>query len=231
MAFLLGNTAVYLLVSFKGERDLEADMRPLVPVDVELRFSEFHELQHEGGSRTAVPETESSAFCFPLGQFLASPSLEEVVSRMLSTTRSPNPRALEFWKEKLIAFTSSKAQLAFDAGRERVEMVVIIHVYPAVWGSAEEVTTEVPRRSFNGGGGFGGVPASPASIEELEKVTCNNAGEQHGCAICLEEFDVGIEVTRMPCMHVFHGDCLARWLERGHLCPLCRYEMPTSSRE
>lgn len=234
MAFFVGNTAMYLLVSFKGERDLEEDMRPLVPVDVELRFSEFHEHRHEGGSRTVVPQIESSAFCFPLGQFLASPSLEEVVSHMLSTTRSPNPSTLEFWKEKLIAFTSSKAQQAFDAGREGIELVVMIHVYPTAWGSAEEVTTEAPIPSFNGGGDFGCVPASPASIKELEKVTCDGVGDefkQHGCVICLEEFNVGMEVTRMPCMHVFHGDCLARWLEKSHLCPFCRYEMPTLSRE
>ncbi|XP_010927451.1 uncharacterized protein [Elaeis guineensis] len=238
MAFLLGNTAIYLLASFKGNRNLEADLRPLAPVDVELRFSGYDELHHEDGSRTVVSETQSSAFRFSLGQFLAFPSLEEVVSHMLSATRSPDPRILEFWKEKIVAFASLKAQLAFDAGRERIEMVVMIHVYPTAWGSAEEVTTEVLTPSsdegIGGGGGFGRVPASLASIEKLEKVICNSVGDEfkeHVCVICLEEFDIGMEVTRMPCMHVFHGDCLARWLERSHLCPFCRYEMPTLSRE
>ncbi|XP_038980605.1 phosphatidylinositol 4-phosphate 5-kinase 6-like isoform X1 [Phoenix dactylifera] len=42
-----------------------------------------------------------------------------------------------------------------------------------------------------------------------------------------EDLEVGVEVTAMPCSHEFHRTCLGKWLEKSHLCPLCRFPMPT----
>ncbi|GMY08072.1 NEP1-interacting protein-like 1 [Fagus crenata] len=73
------------------------------------------------------------------------------------------------------------------------------------------------------------IPATKSSIEALEKVRLQpqsvsvSVGE---CIICLQEFATGLEVTRMPCSHVYHGDCIVKWLETSHHCPLCRYTMP-----
>ncbi|MBA0746043.1 hypothetical protein Gogos_008591, partial [Gossypium gossypioides] len=47
------------------------------------------------------------------------------------------------------------------------------------------------------------------------------------CAICLDEFSEGDEVASMPCTHVFHDGCIIKWLKTNHLCPLCRFQMPT----
>ncbi|KAK8298386.1 hypothetical protein V6Z12_D05G251400 [Gossypium hirsutum] len=47
------------------------------------------------------------------------------------------------------------------------------------------------------------------------------------CAICLDEFSEGDEVASMPCTHVFHDGCIIKWLKTSHLCPLCRFQMPT----
>ncbi|XP_059650554.1 RING-H2 finger protein ATL22-like [Cornus florida] len=73
------------------------------------------------------------------------------------------------------------------------------------------------------------VPASDASVEALEKVKVENWGTGMKCVICLEELLVGLEATRMPCSHVFHGDCILRWLRVSNFCPLCRFQMPISS--
>ncbi|XP_009771481.2 E3 ubiquitin-protein ligase RING1-like [Nicotiana sylvestris] len=77
------------------------------------------------------------------------------------------------------------------------------------------------------------VPASAYAIEALEKVKVEkminmeeNVGEN--CSICFDMLisEGIIEVTRMPCKHLFHGGCIVQWLEKNHVCPLCRFKMP-----
>ncbi|PIN17009.1 Ubiquitin--protein ligase [Handroanthus impetiginosus] len=64
-----------------------------------------------------------------------------------------------------------------------------------------------------------------SSIESLESTTLIESGS---CLICLEEFVDGGEGVMMPCLHIFHGDCIKKWLRTSHYCPICRFEMPTS---
>lgn len=46
------------------------------------------------------------------------------------------------------------------------------------------------------------------------------------CAICLDEFSEGVQCRKLPCQHVFHGTCIARWLiERSATCPLCKIDL------
>ncbi|MBA0762272.1 hypothetical protein Gotri_011912 [Gossypium trilobum] len=65
-----------------------------------------------------------------------------------------------------------------------------------------------------------------SSIKEMIERTKVEAGEED-CMICLEELKVGFEASRLPCSHVFHGDCMEKWLKQSHYCPICRFEMPT----
>lgn len=46
------------------------------------------------------------------------------------------------------------------------------------------------------------------------------------CRICLEEFKNGGRVVPLACGHEFDEECLVKWLETSHVCPLCRYELP-----
>ncbi|KAL3736733.1 hypothetical protein ACJRO7_025640 [Eucalyptus globulus] len=50
-----------------------------------------------------------------------------------------------------------------------------------------------------------------------------------GCVICKEEISRDEEVVCMPCKHMFHHECVVRWLNESNLCPLCRFQMPTRS--
>ncbi|GMJ04025.1 hypothetical protein HRI_004071700 [Hibiscus trionum] len=66
------------------------------------------------------------------------------------------------------------------------------------------------------------IPASEAAIEGLEEVKVDNTID---CAICLDGLTSGCKAKRMPCSHVFHGDCIVHWLGISNFCPTCRFEL------
>ena len=70
----------------------------------------------------------------------------------------------------------------------------------------------------------------------VRKSICNESDEENfneqfhiqECSICMEVFKVGDKVSFSPaegCLHVFHHDCLRRWLLRKTDCPCCRVIM------
>ncbi|KAJ4916140.1 RING/U-box superfamily protein [Raphanus sativus] len=46
------------------------------------------------------------------------------------------------------------------------------------------------------------------------------------CMICLEEFSNGGIVVALSCGHEFEEECIVKWFETSHVCPLCRLELP-----
>lgn len=52
--------------------------------------------------------------------------------------------------------------------------------------------------------------------------------DSHVCVICLSEIERGERVIRLPCMHVFHADCILGYLRSAPRpqCPLDRSEIP-----
>ncbi|PON66848.1 43kDa postsynaptic protein [Parasponia andersonii] len=93
------------------------------------------------------------------------------------------------------------------------------------------------------------VPATKWSIEALKELNHSNGGDeiiiswdttseqqQQQCSVCMEKLwfedqycEDDRKVVQMPCSHVYHKDCVVQWLETSHLCPLCRYAMPTET--
>lgn len=47
------------------------------------------------------------------------------------------------------------------------------------------------------------------------------------CTICLSEFEDCESVRRLPCMHLFHIDCVDQWLGTNKRCPICRVDIET----
>jgi len=42
------------------------------------------------------------------------------------------------------------------------------------------------------------------------------------CSICMENYEPGARIKRLPCNHEFHPDCIIPWLETNNSCPICR---------
>ncbi|GMH12493.1 hypothetical protein Nepgr_014334 [Nepenthes gracilis] len=76
----------------------------------------------------------------------------------------------------------------------------------------------------------GTPPASKKAVEGLPNIKITEdlvKSDSIQCAVCMNEFELGLEVKQMPCKHIFHRDCIMPWLELHNSCPICRYELPT----
>ena len=45
------------------------------------------------------------------------------------------------------------------------------------------------------------------------------------CSVCIETFSSTCEVKQLPCGHLFHANCINRWLHRSATCPFCRLDL------
>ena len=69
-------------------------------------------------------------------------------------------------------------------------------------------------------------PAAESAIKSLptrkvEKEMLGNDGTAE-CSICMDNVEIGSDVTVLPCEHWFHGDCVIAWLKERDTCPHCR---------
>lgn len=46
------------------------------------------------------------------------------------------------------------------------------------------------------------------------------------CSICMNEYQIGDRLLNFGCPveHMFHEECLSKWLVAGHSCPICRQD-------
>ena len=228
VAFNFGDTTTYVSASLKGRNSVASAML-LAPVNLHLHVYEFS----DGGESLACPP-EFSDFSLNLGHLVDPQVLNPTIHEILSHTCYDDANTQRFWEEKITNYAANAGLIAVKFGVQELELTIDIRIRNMarlmldVEHEMVEQVTNISDQEI-GGGDFGGVPASEASIKELEVVKYNGVGgeyEENRCSICLEEFEFEMEVRRMPCKHVFHGGCLVRWLEKSHLCPLCRHEMP-----
>jgi len=67
---------------------------------------------------------------------------------------------------------------------------------------------------------------TPLSEVRLTPVCCAEAREIAGeCPVCLHDFEDREPCCKLVCGHIFHRDCINRWLARGsRSCPICRMD-------
>jgi E3 ubiquitin-protein ligase RNF115/126 len=89
---------------------------------------------------------------------------------------------------------------------------------------------------------LGNPPAAKKSLEKLkhfnmEKKYCKKDEkdpskiEYPTCSICLMDINDGQKTILLPCGHMFHDECITKWLNIHNTCPLCRFELPTDDPE
>ncbi|XP_073050938.1 E3 ubiquitin-protein ligase At4g11680-like isoform X2 [Primulina eburnea] len=51
------------------------------------------------------------------------------------------------------------------------------------------------------------------------------SGEDAACCICLAKYLNNDELRELPCLHLFHKECVDKWLRINASCPLCKAEV------
>ena len=52
---------------------------------------------------------------------------------------------------------------------------------------------------------------------------------EYKCIICYDNFKEGDKVTTLPCVHVFHIDCIKSWILEHKNCPVCKFGITKSA--
>ena len=58
----------------------------------------------------------------------------------------------------------------------------------------------------------------------LENVD-NLSPEKKRCTICLENFVKYNKIINLSCLHMFHDECIKKWLKKNNYCPICKNEV------
>lgn len=72
-------------------------------------------------------------------------------------------------------------------------------------------------------------PVPKEVIDDLPQTVVNDASklssEKKNCVICLTDFENGDKTIVLPCIHLFHYDCIVQWFGSHNSCPVCKYEV------
>ena len=49
--------------------------------------------------------------------------------------------------------------------------------------------------------------------------------EKKICTICLCDYIIGDNVIILPCIHMYHSECIKEWLKNKDFCPLCKIKI------
>lgn len=72
-----------------------------------------------------------------------------------------------------------------------------------------------------------GAPPAPEEIinslprKAVDKTMLGD-DDKAECSICMDNVEMGTEVTVLPCKHWFHFECIQHWLKEHDTCPHCR---------
>jgi len=52
-----------------------------------------------------------------------------------------------------------------------------------------------------------------------------SALKEDKCPICLQKYKGPDIIKEFPCKHIFHKNCIFKWLKKSNICPLCKYDI------
>jgi hypothetical protein len=66
-------------------------------------------------------------------------------------------------------------------------------------------------------------PFKPAPDNTMDLCTQVDCFEGEPCSLCLDDDIQTQGLVKTQCNHIFHKECLSKWLSSGDFCPVCRH--------
>ena len=75
-------------------------------------------------------------------------------------------------------------------------------------------------------------PVSKELLSDLPEIPIQNVNklesDKKRCNICFEDYNNGDYVLVLPCLHIYHTNCIKEWFNSNNTCPLCKSEITES---
>ncbi len=66
-----------------------------------------------------------------------------------------------------------------------------------------------------------------SKIKDISKLT----DEKKRCLICLDNYKIGDDSIILPCIHIFHAECIKKWMKKKNSCPICKTKISSDNND
>mmetsp|Transcript_29423 Transcript_29423/g.46732 ORF Transcript_29423/g.46732 Transcript_29423/m.46732 type:complete len:428 (+) Transcript_29423:46-1329(+) len=99
----------------------------------------------------------------------------------------------------------------------------LLNLFPSMpRGADEEIIQRLPTDTFQRKEEEQNQSENVVNGRDHSKKNKESNNDMNKCCICLEQFENGDEIRRLPCLHIFHKEEIDKWLRSNRVCPICR---------
>ena len=66
-----------------------------------------------------------------------------------------------------------------------------------------------------------------SKIQDINKLS----EDKKRCSICLENYKNGDDSIILPCIHIFHSECIKKWMKKNGVCPICKFKIDSNNND
>ena len=183
----------------------------LVPVDDDLpygmQFLSSRRLEAEMTSAYILPYLQGFRRRLVKGEFVRIDGVQFLVNESEPEEGVTHDNTLVFYRGNFINRNSERNS------RDRVNLIQLLNVIQMELRNNARPNLDAAD------------PKAIANLPTHEFVRVPESSEGRTCMICIAQYEFGETVKTLPCIHMFHNECIDSWLEKCGLCPICKHSV------